>query len=157
MFPFTLKYKKTLKSDFDLINNETMLKSFQENLKRDGVDRTFIENNSTLRYENDFFAIRPGLNWNIWVGICCGQIEISQNENKKSVTYLFNTSRFFIVGLIAGIAFWLFSKEIFAGLFAFSVLGLLNWIISISRHRAHLSNLLNEVLRNNKNGLQQKI
>jgi hypothetical protein len=148
---------KTLNSDFDLIDNGTMMKSFQENLKRGGVDRITIENNSILKYENDFFAIRPWLNWNIWDGICCGQIEITQNENKKAVTYLFNTSRFFIVGLIAGVAFWLFSKIIFAGLFVFSVLGLLNWIISISRHRAHLSSLLNEVLRNNKNGLQQKI
>jgi len=154
MFPFIIKYTKTLNSNFDLISNEIMLKSFQENLKSDGVDRIKIENNSILKYENDFFAIRPGLNWNIWVGICCGHIEIKQRGNKKIVTYLINTSRFFIVGLIAGIIFWLFSKFIIAGLFAFTVLGLLNWIISISRHRAHLSSLLNEVLRNNINRLQ---
>lgn len=150
MFPFIIKYTKTLNSNFDLISNEIMLKSFQENLKSDGVDRIKIENNSKLKYENDFFAIRPGLNWNIWVGICCGQIEIKQREDKKVVTYTFNTSRFFIIGLIAGIAFWLFSKFIIAGLFAFTVLGILNWIISILRHSANFSSLLSEVLRNNK-------
>jgi len=157
MFPFLIKYKKTLNSNFDLIDNEVLLKSFKENLKRDGVDRIFIENNSILRYENDFFAIRPGWNWNIWVGISGGQIEIIEEDNKRKVTYLFNTSRFFIIGALAGIAFGLFSKMILIGLFAFSFLGLLNWIISISRHRANLSSLLNEVMRNNKNGLQQKI
>ncbi len=76
MFPFIIKYTKTLNSNFDLISNEVMLKSFQENLKSDGVDRINIENNSILKYENDYFAIRPGLNLNIWVGICCGRIEI---------------------------------------------------------------------------------
>ena len=150
MFPFLIKYKKTLNSNFDLIENEVLLKSFKENLKRDGVDRIFIENNSTLRYENDFFAVRPGLNWNIWVGISGGQIEIIKDEDKRKVTYLFNTSRFFIVGAIAGIAFGLFSRMILIGLFAFSFLGLLNWIISILRHRENFSSLLNEVIRNNK-------
>lgn len=83
MFPFIIKYTKTLNSNFDLISNEILLKSFQENLKSDGVDRIKIENNSILKYENDFFAIRPGLNWNIWVGICCGKIEIKQKKIKK--------------------------------------------------------------------------
>lgn len=78
-------------------------------------------------------------------------------ENKKVVTYLFNTSRFFIVGLIAGIAFALFSKMILIGLFAFSFLGLLNWLISILRHRMNFSDILNEVLRKNKNGLQHVV
>jgi hypothetical protein len=155
MFPFLIKYKKALNSNFDLIDNETLLKGFKENLKRGGVDRIFIKNNSILRYENDFFAIRPGWNWNIWVGISGGQIEITKDENKRKVTYLFNTSRFFIVGAIAGIAFGLFSKMILIGLFAFSFLGLLNWIISISRHRANFSELLNEALSNNKIGLQE--
>ena len=148
MFPFLIKYNKTLNSNFDLIDNEVLLKSFKENLKRDGVDRIFIENNSTLRYENDFFAIRPGLNWNIWVGISGGQIEIIKDKDTRKVTYLINTLRFFIVGAIAGIAFGLISKMIVVGLFAFSFLGLLNWIISISRHRFNFSSLLNKIITN---------
>ncbi|WP_075604012.1 hypothetical protein [Saccharicrinis aurantiacus] len=156
MFPFVIKYKKTLNSNFDLIENEVLLKSFKEKLKRDGVDRIFIENNSSLSYKNNFFAIRPGLNHNIWAGISGGQIEIIKSKEKRKISYLFNTSRFFIVGGIAGIAFGLFSKMILVGLFAFSSLGVLNWIISISRHRVNLSSLLNEVIRNNKNALQKK-
>ena len=147
MFPFIIIYKKTLNSDFDLINNGNLLNSFQEQLKKDGVDKISMENNSILKYKNDFFSIKPGLNWNIWVGICCGQIEVKQGSNTREVIYSFNTSRFFIVGLIAGIIFSLFFKMIFPGLFAFFVLGVLNWILSISRHRAKLSSLLNNTLK----------
>ena len=154
MFPFLIRYNKILSSNFDLIDNQVILKSILENLKRDGVDRLFIENNSVLKFENDFFAIRPGLNGNIWVCISGGKIEIIKDQNKRKVTYLFNTSRIFIVGAIIGILLGLFSKDILDGLFAFSFFGLLNWIISISRHRVHFSSLLSEVLRNNKNGLQ---
>lgn len=154
MFPFTIKYKKTLSSNFDLIENETILKCFQENLKRNGINRIFIEDNSILKYKNDFFAIRSGLNWNIWVGISGGRIEFIETQNKRIVIYIFDTSRFFIIGLITGVVFVLFSKMILAGLFAFSVLGLLNWVISISRHRLNFSDLLNEVLKDKNNGLQ---
>ncbi len=72
MFPVIIKYRKTLNSNFNFINNDIILKSFQERLKREGVDDIKIENNSILKYRNAFFTIRPGLNWNIWTGICCG-------------------------------------------------------------------------------------
>jgi hypothetical protein len=151
MFPFIVKYKKTLNNDFDLISNKTILTSFEENLKRDGVDKLSIVNDSILNFKNYFFAIRPGLNWNIWVGISNGKIEIEKSGTYREVTYLFNTSRFFIIGLLSGFFFWSFSKEFLAGLLAFTVIGVISWIISIIRHRINLNVLLDEVIRNEKN------
>jgi hypothetical protein len=112
MFPFLIKYKKILNQDFDLIENENILKTIKENLKRSGVDRISISNGSTLNFENDFFAIRPGLNWDIWEGISKGQIEIVKNQQIREVSYLFNTSRFFIIGLTAGVFVGIISKMV---------------------------------------------
>ena len=151
MFPFLIKYKKILNQDFNLIENENILKTIKGNLKRNGVDRISISNGSILNFENDFFAIRPGLNWNIWEGISKGKIEIVKNQQIREVSYLFNTSRFFIIGLTAGVFIGIVSKMVWPGFFAFTVLGLLNWTISIIRHRVNFNDLLNEVLRNNKN------
>jgi uncharacterized membrane protein len=39
---------------------------------------------------------------------------------------------------------------VWPGFLAFTVLGLLNWIISIIRHRVNFNDLLKEVLRNKK-------
>jgi hypothetical protein len=150
MFPFTVKYSKILNINFDLIENETMLKCFEKNLKKDGVDRTHIEKDSILTFENDLFAIRPGLNWNIWEGIRKGNLEIVKTENKRVLIYTFDTSRFLIGGLFAGITFGLFSKMFLIGLIAFAFLGLFNWLIAIARHRYKLSELLNEVLEENE-------
>ncbi len=146
MFPFIIKYKKTLSSVYKAVENEAILKYFEQRFKSGGVDYTSIERNTVLTFKNELFAIRPNLNFNKWTGISGGQIMITQEQNKRTVTYEFNTSRFFIIGAIAGLIFGLTSKMLLAGVFGFSFLGLLNWLISIIHHRLYFSSLLNKAL-----------
>jgi hypothetical protein len=151
MFPFIVKYKKPLHQDFGHIDDDTILKSFIENLMKEGVDRISIKNTSLFLYENAFLSIRPGLSWNIWVGVSRGQIEIIKTQNTRVVSYMFNTSRFFILGLIAGLLIGLITQTFWIGLLGFTVLGVLNWGISIIRHWLNFSDLLNKILIDNKN------
>lgn len=156
MFPFIVKYKKPLDSRFNSISNEDILNCIREFLEENYVDRIFIEDNLTIRYENDYlFSKRMFMFWNIWDFIFSGKITIEVNQEKRSLVYLFNTSGTFIFGAIIGSALTLFTHEVIVGICGFAFAGLLNWLILIERHHMNLSNVLNEVLKNNKNGQQK--
>ncbi len=146
MFPIIIKYSKTLSGDFDTIANQKILDCAKEYLKRDGVDHIDIIDESVLKFNNDFFAIRPGLNWNIWVGIWRGQISIEKLDSKRKIRYRINTIRFWIIGLLTGLLFGLITKLLWVGLLAFGVMGLLNWTISVVRHYFNLTGLLTDII-----------
>jgi len=143
MFPITVKYKRTLSTDYDKIDNYTILENFRKELEKDGVNYISITNNS-IKFKNNLFSIKPGLNWNKWQGIRKGYIEISENNNKREIIYCINTSQIWIVGTIAGlIGLSLAIKGIFIVAFVlFGFLGIFQWLITIIRHSTNLSYIL---------------
>lgn len=151
MFPFEIKYEKPLNSQFDSISNETILEYFEQNLKDGGVDETYIEENTILRFKNYIFSIRPGLNWNIWEGIRKGSFEIIMKENQRIMIYSFNISKliipFTLIGLFSGV--FTIIMSIGVGLFFFAWT-LLPWLTIFLRHKNKLTNLLDEVLEDSE-------
>lgn len=151
MFPFEIKYEKPLNSQFDSISNETILEYFEQNLKDGGVDETYIEENTILRFKNDYFSIRPGLNWNIWEGIRKGSFEIIMKENQRIMIYSFNISKliipFTLIGLFSGV--FTIIMSIGVGLFFFAWT-LLPWLTIFLRHKNKLTSLLDEVLEDSE-------
>ena len=147
MFPFEIKYEKPINSQFDSISNETILEYFEQNLKDDGVDETYIEENTILRFNNYYLSIRPGLNWNIWEGIRKGSFEIIMKENQRIMIYSFNISKLIIPFTLFGLSITVLSigTSIGFGLFTFAWT-LLPWLTILLRHKNKLTNLLDEVL-----------
>ena len=152
MFPFTIQYRKILDDHFDSISNENILKCFKQNLKKGGVDRIYIEDNSILRFENAYFAIRPGLNWSIWEGIRRGSFEILKNENQRILIYTIKISKLIIPFFLFGLAIGLFAimMSIGAGLLILAWICLLPWLTKVLRHKYKLLSLLDEVLKENE-------
>lgn len=149
-FPFTITYRRTLDHRFDAIETKSILNSFKENLKRKGVSKISLETDSLMTFKIDLFSSKPGGNWNIWVGINRGKIEVDESNGKRTVIYEFNTSQILIAGFIAGLLFWIVSQMWWAGCFGFTVLGLLNWITALIRHDDNLTGILNEILKKQK-------
>lgn len=147
MFPFTITYRRTLDRRFDEIDTKSILNSFKENLQRKGVSKITNETDSKLTFKIDFFSSKPGVNWNIWVGINRGKIEMEESTGKRTVIYEFNTSQIFIAGFVGGVLFWIVSQMWWAGCFAFGIFGLFNWIVTLVRHDDNLTGVLNKILQ----------
>ncbi len=150
MFPFTITYRRALDQRFDEIDTRSILNAFRENLKRKGVDKINSETDSLMTFKIHFFSSKPGANWNLWVGINRGKIEVEESTGKRMIIYEFNTAMILIIGFIAGLFFWIVSQMWWAGCFGFLILGLFNWITTLVRHDDNLTGVLNEVLKKQK-------
>jgi hypothetical protein len=135
-FPFEITYRKKLKNEFNEFSNQYILDFFIKDFRDSGVKNIRTESENRVIADIMFFAIRPGWNWNRWVGIgqSSVQIEGTDQESKRIVIYRFNLTRLFTIAFIASIFFWAISQEWWTGLFAFGVLGFLNWIIKLIQH-----------------------
>ena len=147
---FRIKAELFLNEEFNNISNETLFKETYNFLKKEGVDRIKIKNNEKLFLENDFFAIRPGLNWNIWVGIDSGEIQIKFDElkNRKKIIYSVSFSRMFWTLLIISVIGGLVTTKIY-GIGAIIGIGLflLNIPIVYIRHKTHIIDIASQLDR----------
>jgi hypothetical protein len=154
MFPFRIRFQTKFSSESFVISDQTILDSLKEELKRTGVDEISITDKSTLEFKNllihDFISLRPGLNWNIWVGISYGKFIINTISNSRGITYEFDTYRILTFGLIFALLVGLGSKSFTEGLFVFGFLGVLPWFISVLRHRFNFPNLIDSILKSYK-------
>lgn len=150
MFPFIITYSITLKPDYDRFSNQQIFESLRQDLKSDGVDRVIVDSESKLLFNNDFFSIRPGLNWNIWVNVSSGYFEIKSMDTKRVIYLVINVSEIFIIGFIAGLLFGLISKIWWFGAIAFGFLGILNWLITFIRHKFNFIHLVDGIKNNLK-------
>lgn len=135
-FPFEVTYKKKLDEDFNEFSNKQILEFFINDFKESGVNNIRRENDNKVVADIMFFAIRPGLNFNRWVGVSQGSVQINETEGDSTriVIYRFNQTRLFVIAIIASIFFWIISQEWWVGLFAFVGLGFLNWIAKLVQH-----------------------
>jgi hypothetical protein len=135
-FPFEITYRKKLKNKFNDYSNEKIIEFFIQDFEKSGVRNIRRENINKVIADIMFFAIRPGWNWNRWVGISYGTIEIVGDFEKENrvVVYKFNQSRLLIMGFIASIFVGITSQMILFGLGAFGFMCVLTWGIKLLQH-----------------------
>jgi len=153
MFPFTITYRRPLDQRFDTIETKFILDSFKENLRRKGVSKISSETDSLMTFKIDLFTSKPGGNWNIWIGINRGKIEVDESTGKRTLVYAFNTSQILIAGFIGGLLFGIVSQIWWLGCVGFVMLGILNWGTTLIRHDDNLTGVLNEIMKKQKTKL----
>ncbi len=147
---FKISNSKYLKEEFNQIPTEELLSDIDSFLKSEGVDYVFVKGKENLILKNEFFSLRPGLNWNIWIGVASGEIIIhsDKNMNKKiikySVSYLRMVVTLFIIALFGGLAtIKLYGIGAILGIGSF----ILNFPILYFRHKFHLNDIIKHLER----------
>ena len=145
MYLIPIKYRKTIPSIYDSIDNQSILNHINSDLKRGGVTKLVMKSECILEFRNAFFAIRPWLNWNIWNGVRGGKFEIKTERGIRRIVYQFDTSLVLILGFLIGVFCGIISQLIWIGVIAFVLLGLLNWIIMLIEQKVKLRNLIKSI------------
>lgn len=152
IFPLEITYKKRLTGEIEKFSTNQIL-SFakQDFTKSDAIKVNQLEDSLIVNNPIGFFGIRRGLNWNRWIGISHATFQINETDNVRFVKYTINLTRIWIVGVISGLLFWGFSHVYWAGIFAFGVLGLLNWIGKLIQHSICFYGTFTDIIYENKN------
>lgn len=145
MFPLEIKLKTRLfYIDLESDNYLEILEFYKNEFIKRKADNVRIENNQ-VRFNNKFFKFIN--NWNIMVPVDKGILTIGKDlRNELVIEYLFSLKVTLILGGIAGVLFFLFSKMWVVGVGAFLWLGVMNWLIAVIRHSLMFSNLNNELI-----------
>lgn len=157
-FPIEITFKKRLIEDFKEFSNQQILDFFIKDFQDSGVKNIRRESDNKVVADIMFFAIRPGWNWNRWVGISQGSVQILGNDNdsQRLIVYRFNQTRLFIIAVIASVIFGIVSQEWYTGLFAFGVLGILNWIIKLIQHSSTFYGTFTDMKTERKKEMKEK-
>lgn len=146
---FTIKYKKKLNSIFDTISDKEIIETFANDFRVTGVDKIIIENDSYFSYKNNFFSIKPGWNWNRWVGICRGEIKITKINDDRNIYYSFDVLIIVLVGLTFGIFSFVstknFTSSIIGLILGLGIIGGVNVLITAIIHFDNLIGILNSI------------
>ena len=139
MFPFEIKYKRTLNSNstseqiFDQIEKELT------RLKIDKIQRLDFK----IQFENSFFNGQG--RWHLMAPVDKGYIQIERNLTE--LKYSFSVIRTFYITTAMALFFGLISQSYWIGIVFFFWLFGLNWIITLIRQNKFankLKRMLNE-------------
>ena len=145
IFPLEIKYTKRLVGKIEEIPTQGLLDSYKIDFEKSGADIVRLIDKTVIA-ENKLFKIhiRPGLNWNRWGGISYAKVQIIESDKRRNAIYVFNLTRIFVVGAIAGVFFGIISKFFWVGIVAFIVLGIFNWLVKLLQHWITFSALINK-------------
>ncbi len=153
-FPFEITYKLKLVGDIEKFATSDILDFVRNDFKKSGADSVRVIKD-TVFAENRLLEIRirPGLNWNRWIGIGYAKLQIVELDNSRYAIYSFNLTRILFIGALMGIFIGFLTHIYWIGLITFGVLGLLNWLTKLIQHWASLA----IVLENLKNESRKKL
>lgn len=146
IFPFEVTYKKKLDGEIQNYTTSDILDFFKNDFEKSGPDFIKIKNDC-ISIKNNLisFRIRPGLNWNRWVGINSAKFQIINTENNSRIAiYTFNLTELVLVSAIMSIAFGIFTQSLLIGLFIYFWLGIMNWATKLFQHQFSFDDFLNE-------------
>ena len=132
MFPFIIRFSKTIDKSINSDQSNIILDNIQELLKDKGADY-FSKENDKLIFENKLFKLVS--NWNLMAYTDAGFVELKKTENNTiKIIYDVKHISIWIISLIFTMIIFLSTKDVTSSLIAFSFLGILTWLISILRH-----------------------
>lgn len=151
-FPFDITYKKRLSNKAGNFVIDDILETIKLDFIKSGADTVRMEGNHVIAKNRMFrIRIRPGLNFNRWLGISSADLLINDSEKFREVIYTFNTTRIFLVGVLFGFFFGLISPVYWMGIIVFGVMGLLNWLFKLLQHWAYFEITLMNFIKKSDN------
>jgi hypothetical protein len=137
IFPFEVTFKKKLSGEIEKFTTPDILDFYKKEFEKSGADSIKFINGSIIVKNNLIdLMVKPGLNWNRWVGVYSAKFQITEKENKVRIAvYSLNVSKILIFGAIVGLFVGLSSNSIWNGLGIFGFLGILTWAIKLFQHR----------------------
>ena len=139
MFPFVIKYKRTLKSNS---TSEQIFEQIEKELIRLKIDK-IQRLDFKIQFENSFFNGQG--RWHLMAPIDKGYIKIKSNLNE--LEYSFSVLRTFYITTAMALFFGLISQSYWIGIVFFLWLFGMNWIITLIRQNKFankLKRMLNE-------------
>ncbi|MDB4335136.1 hypothetical protein OAA06_02120 [bacterium] len=104
--PFSIKYTKRLKQNFNGIQNIEILEKFKTRFDLTWCDESIIVSDSKLNVRNEFIRIKPNLNFNLWAGVGLAELEIHNIQNReRQLTYRIEFTRLSLSIIISAILF----------------------------------------------------
>jgi hypothetical protein len=151
MFPFSIKFNKRLTEEHLSIETNIIMTYIEEFIRCKTGEAIFIDG-SQLTFKSSLFRMR--WNTNILAPIEKGKFNLISTENKSILTYEFFMYRMLLIASIMSVIIGIFSSEIWYGMDCFLLLGGMNWIIALIRHRIMLGNIVRgiETLINENKG-----
>jgi hypothetical protein len=146
IFPFEVTYKKELKGEIQKYSTSEILDFFKNDFEKSGADSIELTNDCIL-VKNDWisFRIRPGFNWNRWLGINSAKFQIiSTEKNERKAIYTFNLTKLLLESAIICIFIGLVNRSLLVGLVCYFFLGIMNWVIKLFQHQFSFNEFLNE-------------
>lgn len=138
-FPFTIKFKKCFQVKLTETDKELALRYIEDFIEKKSAENIIICGNELTFYSN-FFTMR--WNTNIMSLIEKGMFHIINDENGCILSYEFFMYRFFVIVAIMSVVMGFFSKNIWVSFACFALLGGVNWVIAIIRHRIMFGNII---------------
>ncbi len=155
MFPFKVRYDRTIRAFIDPEKFSELLDFSGNLLSKEGADY-FSREGNRLKFENRLFKLT--WNWELMVPIGAGFVEIKEGQNNNiKIRYSITLTRVWALSVIAAFIIWISNKDIIWSLVAIGFLGGLNWIIAVIRHWVFFYEMTNTIIKNKINVLQQRV
>ena len=148
MFPFKVRFSRTLKEQIHLEQVPHLLDISRDILSEAGADY-FSKENNRLKFDNRLFKLT--WNWELMVPIDAGFVEIELDNNSSAkIRYSITLTRIWVISTLVAIIVWISDNDIIGPLIAFGALGVLNWVIAVLRHWGFLYTMTDEIIDNIK-------
>lgn len=139
IFPFSVHFSGRLPVKLESHDFPNVLKVIEASIK---------EKNGNIIYRGDDELTYKGTsswwNLNIFQTVDKGTFKIKKTETFV-LGYKISFLKHFSFALILALLSFAYTQEIYVGLFSFAVLGGLNWITSIIRHKSLLTEITAEI------------
>jgi hypothetical protein len=157
IFPFELTFKKKIEGELENFSTHDILNFAKEDFKKSGATNIRLTNDSlTTINPFGYIGIRPGLNWNRWVGISRAEFKIKPSKNHRIAYYTFNLTRVIILGVIAGILAGIIELSFWIGLITFGLFGIVHWISKVWQHKFVFYDTFFDLIARNKQKIFMK-
>jgi hypothetical protein len=146
IFPFEITFKKKLKGEILKYSTSEILMYLKLEFEKSGTDYIELLNDCIL-IKNDWISlrIRPGWNWNRWLGINSAKFQIKMIENnERKAIYTFDLTKLLFISTIVSFLFGSISRSFLIGLITFLFIGFMNWVIKLIQHKISFDELLSQ-------------
>mgnify|MGYP001407185814 CR=1 FL=1 len=142
MFPFSITLRQKTNIALTEDNKQKLFEDIKSLISKHYACNIKISP-SELSFTTKFFEIAWGINLDVLSPIDKGNFMIEGKEDKINLSYTFYIYKLIFLALIFSILFALIDSSLLDGLIFFIVLGILNWLIAISRQWFLLKQIAN--------------
>lgn len=142
MFPFSITLRQKTNIALTEDNKQKLFETIKFLLSQHYARNTKVSP-FELSFTTKFFEIAWGINLDVLSPIDKGNFMIESKEGKINLSYTFYMYKLLFLALIFSILFALIDSSLLGGLICFIVLGIINWLIAVTRQWFLLKQIAN--------------